>query len=83
MLERNDELINLFNKEEQNRQRLQLRKKARRKRAPHASKKLRKLLDLLDEAMERRKPVDCFSRKWVKPPSEPEPKPKGPIGFQP
>jgi hypothetical protein len=37
----------------------------RRKKAPHASKTLHKLLDRLDEAMERHKPVDCVSRKWT------------------
>ena len=60
MLERNDELIERFNKEEQKRQRLQ-----RRKRAPHASKKFHKLLDRLDEVMEKYRPVDCIAKKWI------------------
>lgn len=79
MLERNDELIDRSNKEEQKRQKLIRRKRNRRKRAPSTSKEFHKLLDRLDEVMERRKPVDCISRKWI----TPDPKPKGPIGFQP
>ncbi len=61
MLERNEELIEQFNKEEQKRQRLQRRKRARRKRAPGASKEFHKMLDRLDEAIERHKPADCIS----------------------
>ncbi len=66
MLERNDELIELFNKEELKRQRLQQRKRERRKRNPQASKELHKLLDRVDEAIERHKPADCISKKWVR-----------------
>lgn len=76
MLERNDELIDRFNKGEQKRQRLERRKRSRRKKAPHTSKALHKLLDRLDEAMERHKPVDCISRKWIAPG-----KPKGPVAL--
>jgi preprotein translocase subunit SecA len=65
MLERNDALIEQFNKEEQKRLRLQRRKRARRKRAPGASKEFHKLLDRLDLAIERHKPADCISTKWI------------------
>ena len=65
MLERNDELIEQFNKEEQKRLRLQRRKRTRRKRSPGASKEFHKLLDRLDEALERHKPADCISKRWI------------------
>jgi len=78
MIDDNRELIDRFNHEEQIRQRSLRRKRARRKKAPHTSKVAHKLLDRLDENMERRKPADCISRKWIVPG-----KPKGPIGFQP
>ncbi|MFH1801206.1 MAG: hypothetical protein ABH891_10275 [Candidatus Omnitrophota bacterium] len=65
MLERNDELIEQFNKEEQKRLRLQRRKRARRKRAPGASKEFHKILDRLDELREQT-PADCVSKRWIK-----------------
>jgi len=65
MLDDNRELIDLFNKEEQKRQRLLQRKRARRERAPHASKTFHKLLDRVDETIERHKPVDCIANKWI------------------
>lgn len=67
MLDRNDELIDQFNQEEQKRQKLQQNKRERRKSAPHESKKLHKLLDLLNETIENRKTIDCVSKKWVLP----------------
>ena len=65
MLDDNRELIGLFNKEEQKRQRLQRRKRARRKRMPLENKEFHKLLDRVDDAMEQHKPVDCISKKWI------------------
>lgn len=64
LLDDNRELIDLFNQEEQTRQRLQRCKKARRKLFPHAGKKLRKALDRLAE-IESRPLADCVSKKWV------------------
>ena len=65
MLKRNDELIEQFNKEEQTRQRLERRRRARRKRSPELSEKNHKILDRLEKIIERRKPTDCIARKWV------------------
>jgi len=65
MLDSNRKLIDQFNKEEQKYQRLQRRKRARRKKLPLASKKLHKLLDRLDVLAENHQPVDCVSKKWI------------------
>ncbi|MFA5167203.1 MAG: hypothetical protein WC530_01585 [Candidatus Omnitrophota bacterium] len=65
MLERNDELIGRFNKNEQKYRSLQRRKRARRKQLPHASKKLHRLFDLFDKAIEKRESADCISKKWI------------------
>jgi hypothetical protein len=78
MLDDNRELIDLFNKEEQRRQRLIRRKRGRRKKAPRSGKAWHRLLDRLDEMMERSKPADCVSKKWID-----QKNPKGPIGFHP
>ena len=65
MLERNDELIDQFNKEEQRRQRILRRKRSRRKQDPKLSRNLQKLLDRLEKEIEKRASVDCVSKKWI------------------
>ncbi len=65
MLERNDELIEKFNKEEQMRQRMERCKRARRKWVPKLSRRLHKILDHFGEEIERQVPVDCISKKWI------------------
>ena len=64
-LDDNRELIDQSNKEEQKRQRFRKACSRRKKRLSRTSKKLRDLLDSLDDAIERREPADCVSRKWV------------------
>ena len=65
ILERDQALIDQFNKEEQRRQHLRRRKLSRRKRAPKLSRNFHKLLDRLDAEIEKRAIVDCISKKWV------------------
>lgn len=65
MLENNRELVDQFNKEEQKRQCLKRKRLKRRTCRPGASKRLHQMMDQLDEALERRKPADCISKKWI------------------
>lgn len=62
----NRELIEQFNKDEQRYRRLERKKQRRRARFPKLSEKFHKLLDRLDEAIERRRPVDCISKTWIR-----------------
>jgi len=62
----NRELIDQFNKKEQKRQRLELRKLKRRTRFPKLSERFHKVFDRCDELRERMAPVDCVSQKWIK-----------------
>ena len=65
MVQRNQELIDQFNRDEQRWRWLQWRMLKRRVRfsklgaLPHA------VLDLRDEMREKRRPVDCVSSKWI------------------
>ena len=66
MLQRDQELIDQFNREEQSRQQFQRRKLKRRVRFPKLESWHHALLDMLDEIRERRSPADCISSKWTK-----------------
>ncbi|MBW2005146.1 MAG: hypothetical protein JRI72_11165 [Deltaproteobacteria bacterium] len=63
MLQRNQELIYQFNRDEQFWHRLQWRKVKRRVRFPKLGALSHAILDLRDEMRERHKPADCVSRK--------------------
>ncbi len=62
MLQRNQELIDQFNRDEQLWHRLQWRKVKRRVRFPKLGALSYAILDLRDEMRERRRPADCISR---------------------
>jgi len=64
MLQRNQKLIDQFNRDEQCRRRLRWRKLKRRVRFPKLGALRHTILDLRDEMRERRRPADCVSRKW-------------------
>ena len=63
MLERNQELIDQFNREEQLWHRLQWRKVKRRVRFPGLGALAHALLDLRDEIREKWRPADCTATK--------------------
>ena len=63
MLQRNEELIDQFNRDEQLWHRLQWRKVKRRVRFPKLGALSHVMLDLRDEMREKRRPVDCVSSK--------------------
>ena len=63
MLEHNQELIDQFNREEQNWYRLQLRKMKRRIRFPELGALSHAILDLQDKIRDSHKPADCIGRK--------------------
>ena len=65
MLQRNQELIDQFNRDEQLRHRLQWRKVKRRVRFPKLGALSHDILDLGDEMRERRRPADCVGRKRI------------------
>ena len=65
MLQRNQELIDQFNRAEQRWRRLQWRKLKRRVRFPKLGALSHAMLDLRDEMRERHRPKDCISRKWL------------------
>ena len=65
MLQHNQGLIDQFNREEERRQQLLWRKLKRRVRFPKLGALRHGILDLRDEMREKRRPVDCVSRKWV------------------
>ncbi len=64
MLQRDQELIDQFNRDEQ-RWRLQWRKLKRRVRFPKLGALRHAILDLRDEMREKRQPLDCVSSKWI------------------
>ena len=66
MLQRNQELIDQFNRDEQHWQRLQRRKVKRRVRFPKLGALRHAILDLRDEMSEKRRPVDCVSSKRIR-----------------
>jgi len=65
MLQRNQELIDRFNQNEHRWRRLQWRKLEQRGRSPKLGTLPHVILDLWDDMRERRRPVDCVSRKWI------------------
>jgi len=65
MLQRNQELIDQFNRDKQLWHRLQWRKVKRRVRFPKLGALSHAILDLRDEMRERYKPADCVSREWI------------------
>jgi hypothetical protein len=65
MLQRNQELIDQFNREEHRWRRLQWRKLMRRVRFPKLGALSHAILDMRDEMRERRGPADCISSKWL------------------
>ena len=65
MLQRNQELIDQFNRDEQRWHRLQWRKVKRRVRVPKLGALSHAILDLRDEMREKRRPVDYVSSKWI------------------
>jgi hypothetical protein len=65
MLQRNQELIDQFNREEQHCHRLRCRKVKRRVRFPKLGALSHAMLDLLDELREKRRPAECVSRKQM------------------
>jgi hypothetical protein len=67
MLQRNQELIDQFNRDEQRWRWLQWRKVKRRVRFPKLGALPHAILDLRDEMRERLRPVDCIGRKRMEP----------------
>jgi len=67
MLQRNQKLIDQFNRDEQLWHRLQWRKVKRRVRLPKLGALSHAILDLRDEMRERRRPADCIGRKRMEP----------------
>jgi len=65
MLQRNQELIDQFNRDEDRRRRLQWRKLMLRVRFPKLGALSHAMLDLRDEMRERRRSADCISSKWI------------------
>jgi len=65
MLQRNQELIDQFNRDEERWRRLQWRKLMRRVRFPKLGALSHTILDLRDEIRERRRPKDCISHRWL------------------
>jgi len=65
MLQRNQELIDQFNRDEQLWHRLQWRKVNRRVRFPKLGALSHAILDLGDEMRERRRPAYFVGRKWI------------------
>ena len=63
MLQRNQELIDQFNRNEQLWYRLQWRKAKRRVRFPKLGALSHAILDLRDEMRERHRPADCIGLK--------------------
>jgi|GEM_PF-2592945 len=63
LLERNQALIDQFNREEQIWYRLQLRKVKRRCRFPKLGALSHAILYMRDEMCERHRPADCIGRK--------------------
>jgi len=56
MLQRKQELVDQFNRDE---------KRWRRIRLPKLAALLHTILDMRDEMREKRRPVDCVSSKWI------------------
>jgi len=65
MLQRNQELIDQFNRDERRWHRMQWRKVKRLVRFPKLGAWSHAILDLRDEMREKRRPVDCVSSKRV------------------
>jgi hypothetical protein len=65
MLQRNQELIDQFNRDEQLWHWLRCRKVKRRVRFPKLGSLSHAMLDLLDEMREKRRPADCVGRKRI------------------
>ena len=65
MLQRNQELVDQFNRDEQRWQRLRCRKVKRRVRLSKLGALSHAMLDLLDELREKHRPADCVSRKRI------------------
>jgi len=65
MLQPNQELIDQFNHDEQRWQRLQWRKLQRRVRFPKLGALRHVILDLREKMREKRRPIDCVSRKLI------------------
>ena len=65
MLQRNQELIEQFNRDERRWHRMQWRKVKRRVRFPKLEAWSHVMLDLRDEMREKRRPVDCVSSKRI------------------
>ena len=65
MLQRNQELIDQFNRDERRWHRLRWRKVKRRVRFPKLGAWSHAILDLRDEMREKRRPVDCVSSKRI------------------
>jgi len=63
MLQRNQELIVQFNRDEHRYRQRQLRKQKRRLRFPKLGEFRHLILDLRDRMRERRRPADCISSK--------------------
>ena len=68
ILQRNQELIDQFNREEQLWYRLQSRKVKRRVRFPKLGALFHAMLDLRDEMRERYRPADCIGPDGRDPP---------------
>lgn len=65
MLQRNQKLIDQFNRDEQLWRRLQWRKLKRRGRFPKLGAAPRAILDMLDEMDEKQRLADCVSSEWT------------------
>ena len=65
MLQRNQELIDQFNRQEQRCYRLRCRKVKRRVRLPKLGALSHAMLDRLDELREKRRAAECVSRKRI------------------
>jgi len=65
MLQRNQERVDRFNRDEQHWRRLQWRKLKRRVRFSKLGASHHAILDLRDEMREKRRPADCVGREWI------------------
>ena len=71
MLQRNQELIYQFNRDEQRCHQLRCRKVKRRVRFPKLGALSHAMLDLLDEISENRRPAECVNPKRIGAPNPP------------
>jgi hypothetical protein len=65
MLQRHQQLIDQFNRDEQGWRRRQWHKLKRRRKFPKLGAGRHAILDMLDEMGDKKAPVDCVGSKWI------------------